>query len=181
MLQNITQQFEFFHGLMRATEGLLVAAEIAATGVNDQLKAYYYKHLAEESRHADWLAEDLKTQGIEPPAIHWQAAALAGLQYYLINHVSPWALLGYMAVLEGQPMEMKHLEQMEESYGKELFRTYRYHQEHDPGHLADIVRMSELAPKVDQEIIAQNARQTALYINGLFAHGMFGVVNERLG
>lgn len=163
---NLITHLTFYQGLMQSSERLLWHA--ACKTPEDNLEAYYRRHLDEESHHAIWLANDLRENGIEPPVIHWQAAMLAGVQYYLIEHVSHWALLGYMAVLEGFPMETTLLEELEAIHGKSLLRTVRYHAEHDIVHGPDVMAIVKTAPDREVDLIAQNAKQTAAYLQGVF-------------
>ena len=163
--ETLISQLTFFHGLISASEGLLLRAITKSDGL---LKGYYIDHLEEEAGHAAWLAKDLTESGVEIPSIHWQAAMLAGVQYYLIEHVSPYALLGYIAALESGNRAMAELEALEQEHGKTLLRTYRYHVEHDPAHSQRAFEMIEAAPTDQIAIIADNALQTATYIRGVF-------------
>ncbi|HEY6019106.1 MAG TPA: hypothetical protein VIY48_04175, partial [Candidatus Paceibacterota bacterium] len=125
----------FMHSLMLASEDLL---EEAIKYANGDLLDYYKDHIEEERGHAEWLANDLYQIGVQVGEPHYLAAACAGTQYYLIRHIHPIALLGYMAVLEGYPMPMEWVERLEIEYGIEPLRTLRYHAEHDVDHRKDL-------------------------------------------
>ncbi|MBF8177655.1 iron-containing redox enzyme family protein [Herminiimonas contaminans] len=151
----------FAHQVITASEDLLKEAVNASDG---DLKEYFVAHLDEEKNHQVWLADDLATAGInvaDMPLIR-KAAEMAGSQYYMIKHVSPLALLGYMAVLEGFPTSLESVAKLEELHGVGLIRTLRYHAEHDLEHRKDLFSIIDKYP---DDLILQNAIQTALYMN----------------
>lgn len=150
----------FLWQIIRASERLLETA-ITEAGVHEcpELMRYYAKHLEEERHHAEWLLEDLGGKKVYSPL----AAALAGTQYYLIQHEHPAALLGYMLALESQTLPLHFVAGMEALHGKELLRTLRLHSEEDPGHRDDLLRVIDAHPK-HAGLIAFNAAQTAHYL-----------------
>jgi Iron-containing redox enzyme len=153
----------FTHQVITASEGLMEDAIALSSG---PLKAYLAGHLEEERGHAQWLADDLKTAGIDMqtmPKIR-RAVEMAGAQYYLIKHVSPLSLLGYMAVLEGLPVALETVADMEAKHGTDLLRTLRYHAEHDLNHRKELFAVIDQYPC---EEIMQSAMLTANYINEL--------------
>jgi hypothetical protein len=89
-------------GVRRACVPLMyLAARPAEPGLLDR---YLRRHIVEERGHDDWILADLAAAGATPdlraappPAV----ARLVGPQYYWILHHDPVALLGYIAVLEG--------------------------------------------------------------------------------
>lgn len=150
------------HQVIVASEQLLEEARECAT--NSALCTYFAEHLDEEREHARWLAADLGSAGIdlsgEPRSR--TAVAMAGSQYYLLKHVSPACLLGYMLVLECAPMPIPAVIELERLHGAELLRTVRYHAEHDPEHGAELLDI------IDQHYcpeIMESAIETARYIN----------------
>lgn len=128
-----------------ATEDLLSTAIDHSKG---SLKQYFIEHLEEERNHQSWLADDLLTADVDVTTIPVLPCAmeLAGSQYYLIKHVSPLALLGYMAVLEGFPISIESVELLEKMHGKELFKTLRYHGEHDLEHRKELFAIIDDMP-----------------------------------
>ena len=121
--------------------------------LNTELAAYFAKHIPEERRHDEWLLDDLEALGhprseilerIPPPTI----ASLAGAQYYWIAHHHPVALIGYIAVLEGNPPKVADLEAVIARSGipREGFRTFLKHADIDPHHCADLNRALDRLP-----------------------------------
>lgn len=141
----------FWYQVIIASEHMLGEA-ILLLGDEDwerDLKAFYEKHLEDERHHARWLKEDL---GNHPITMHFGAAQLAGMSYYLIRHVHPVALMGYMQALEGNPIDMGFVEAMESAHGKSAVRTLRMHAEEDPGHFEELKAVfipDELKPLVE--------------------------------
>lgn len=160
-LDYIISNLVFVYQIVVASESLLEEAVRVSEG---ELRDYFVSHLEEERSHEEWLAADLRTCGIDVkqmPLLQ-KAVEIAGSQYYLIKHVDPACLLGYMAVLEGFPVSSDSLEKLEQMHGKELFRTLRYHSEHDLDHRKELFDMIDKFPS---ERILTNAVQTALYFN----------------
>lgn len=153
----------FLYQVMVATEGML---EVAIMHSKGKLKDYFISHLEEERNHAEWLADDLKHLGIDVASEKTKrhAAAMAGSQYYLIKHVKPECLLGYMAVIEGFPADIKFVEYLEATHGKEAFKTLRFHAEHDLEHRKELFDIIE---QYQCEEILENAIETQIYLNEL--------------
>lgn len=154
----------WLYQIMSASENLMVVAAKESSG---RLKRYLHEHLSEEADHAKWLAEDLATVGVSAPAqpLMRSAVELAGTQYYLIHHVSPACLLGYMAVLEGFPFPVSVCDELEQLYGKSLLRCLRYHAENDLEHRKELFRVID---EVDNPLVYQNAIRTQYLINEAF-------------
>jgi len=151
------------HAVIRASVPLMrVAARRCATAGGDPvalpLREYLRGHIAEERGHDDWIAADLAASGEDPgrciaripPA---EVAALVGAQYYWIEHYHPVTLLGYIAVLEGNPPKPELVHHLMDITGlpAPAFRTLRAHAELDPGHAAAVFALlDELALTADQ-------------------------------
>lgn len=105
----------FVYHMIKASENLLRMARIMAR--DPRLVAYYSERLLDESGHAEWLAHDLLQAAVPHHVIPREAMLMAGVQYYLLFHVSAASLLGYMAVLECFPMPVEMVEQLERVHG----------------------------------------------------------------
>ncbi|MFE6067879.1 iron-containing redox enzyme family protein [Streptomyces sp. NPDC056525] len=166
--QRYVRYLAAMHPLVRASVPLLVrAAERCAAERDDpaarRLAAYYLRHAEEERDHDVWLLDDLAAAGAGPAAVaHPIVVELAGAQYYRIEHEHPVALLGYIAVLEGNAPGPRLADRLAEVTGLPggAFRTLREHAELDGGHLDDLYRVYDaLAPSP--------ARQTAVSVSAL--------------
>jgi hypothetical protein len=151
----------FVYQVIIATESLL---EEAIEASEHALRDYFVSHLEEERDHQAWLAEDLRSAGIDVAKMPLSqiAVEMAGSQYYLIKHVNPASLLGYMAVLEGFPIALEVVTELESQHGKDLFRTLRYHAEHDIDHSKELFAVIN---QCADPIILRSALQTATYMN----------------
>jgi hypothetical protein len=155
---SIRRRLAFALQVIRASERLL---QEAADECGGELRDYFLRHMEEETDHAKWLEEDLGGFSIPLDAV---AVAMAGSQYYLIKHVHPSCLLGYMLALE-DPMPTDELLELESIHGKALLRTLRLHAEADVGHRKELLAQIAKQPADLQALIESNAQQTRRYIS----------------
>jgi hypothetical protein len=153
----------FVHNVITATPQLLCAAMMHSAG---DLSAYFEAHLEEERDHAQWLADDLASAGVDVHAlpISLDAMSMAGSQYYLIYHVDPAALLGYMAALECFPTPEDQVRRLEETHGVDLCRTLRHHATHDIDHGSDVLTQIDKLDARRFQIAMSSAIQTSAFI-----------------
>lgn len=144
------------HGMIVASVPLL---KFAIPKCGGELREYYRKHVAEEEGHDRVLRDDLAALGITDISPSFQAAKIAGSQYYLIAHESPSALLGYMLALESNVLSMFHVEQIEQAHGTKL-ESFRHHAKHDPRHAKDLRRQIEALSPKQQAIVVWNHDNT---------------------
>jgi pyrroloquinoline quinone (PQQ) biosynthesis protein C len=95
---------ETYHYVKHSTR-LLAAAACRLPASNRALFARLMEYSREESGCDDWLLEDLSALGADPDTAvcsspSAETEAMFALQYYLIEHETPLALLGYMYALE---------------------------------------------------------------------------------
>ena len=162
------------HQMIRASVPLMETARREAMRRDDDpvcrgLADYLARHIEEETNHDLWTAEDLESIGFErarifkvpPPA---SVASLVGAQYYWVLHHHPIALLGYIALLEGNPPSPQSIDDLETRTGlpASAFRTMRLHATADPGHKESLDRfIDDLPIDDDQEsLIAVSAAHT---------------------
>jgi hypothetical protein len=134
------------HSVIRATAPLLSAARDRSAELGERrLARYFDEHLDEETGHDEWLRQDLAALGEDPdeplrrpPGAN--VAALVGAQYYWLHHYHPVCLLGYIAVLEGNPPTTELIDHLERAtgYPPECFETMRSHAVLDIGHRRDL-------------------------------------------
>lgn len=127
-----------------------------------KFRDFLVEHASEEREHAHWLHFDLAVcdASIHNPELLFDASSIAGMQYYLALHVTPYCLLGYMLVLECFPMSEASVNQLENLHGPALFNTLRYHSTHDVEHGAEVLRQIDNMPIVYRELVRQNALRT---------------------
>lgn len=145
------------HQVMRAGVPLLTAAvdraRTLADPVSAPLAAYLAAHIEEERGHDDLLLADLAHAGLARgdvlariPSPH--TAALVGAQYYWVQHEHPVSVLGYLMVLEGRPVGLASIADMQARSGlpAALFRTMRQHAGLDVQHGDDLDRLLDALP-----------------------------------
>lgn len=126
--------------LISESEALLEDAIEESEG---RLREYYVSHLEEERNHAKWLREDLGEEFRDIPTLYYMAKWITDTQFEMIKR-NPVNLLGYMAVLEGNPMPMESLEMLESMHGLKLLRTLRFHAEEDVAHAKELWKQIDL-------------------------------------
>jgi hypothetical protein len=169
------------YSISRATTPLMEAAYSAARNRSEPdpvaacVAEYLSRHIPEELHHDDWLLEDLETLGYTREQVLARlpsatAAALVGTQYYWIFHAHPVSVLGYLAVLEGEPPSTAFLEEVIAKSGlpTKVFRTFIKHSHLDPQHRDDLNDALDRMPLSPQHkaLIGMSAFQT---IHGLHA------------
>ncbi len=159
-LRDIYPEFLFLnHSVIRSSVPLMKAAAEASEKILDSdpvaegMLAYFRKHIPEETGHDDWVLDDLEVLGYRREDILKRipspsAAALAGAQYYWIRHVHPVALLGFIAVLEGTPPDVKFFEDTADRIGlpRRAFSNLLLHGKLDPQHRDDLDRTLDALP-----------------------------------
>ncbi len=142
------------------------------------LASYLEQHIPEELHHDEWLLEDIEVLGFSRDVV-WSrippldVASLIGAQFYWIQFVHPVAILGYIAVLEGDPTPEAVVAEAVAKSGlpKEAFRTILLHSRLDPGHRDDFNAMLDALPLTQEHstLIGISAFHTACAMNRIFA------------
>ncbi|MBW5249085.1 iron-containing redox enzyme family protein [Streptomyces poriferorum] len=141
------------------------------------LARYLRAHAEQERGHDDWLLTDAEASGTAPceltgsvPPAH--VAALVGAQYYWIEHSHPVALLGYIAVLEGNAPAPGLAGRLARETGlpQAAFETVRLHADLDDGHSADLDRLIGRLPldPARRSLVAVSALHTVTALAELF-------------
>lgn len=128
------------------------------------LRAYYQRHLAEETGHDEMVRDDLFRLGVKEITRYHAAGAIAGSQYYFIAHEDPAMLLGYMSVLESAAPTQAVVDELEAEHMTEL-NALRHHAIHDPDHIQEIRAQIDMQPERLQSLIAWNADNTRNFLN----------------
>jgi hypothetical protein len=117
------------------------------------LVPYFSEHIEEEKQHDVWLLQDMEVLGVPPDQITEQipptvVATLIGTQYYYINHTHPITMIGYLAVVEGNPPRAETLDQIvaKTSIPKEALRSFYKHAELDIHHSDELWQLLDDLP-----------------------------------
>ncbi|MCX4553511.1 iron-containing redox enzyme family protein [Streptomyces sp. NBC_01387] len=170
------------HQVIRASVPLMERAAARCEALSQDpvaplLTRYLRAHAEEERGHDDWLLADAAATGTAPgeltcavPPAH--VAALVGAQYYWLEHSHPVALLGYIAVLEGNAPAPGLAGRLERETGlpQAAFETVRLHADLDDGHGADLDRLLDRLPldAAQRSLVAVSALHTVAALTELF-------------
>lgn len=109
------------------------------------MAGYLARHVEEERGHCEWVLDDLAALGFDRKAeseraLSFHASSLLGCAYAWSFEAHPAAILGFLAVFEGDPMTVPFLESVLARQGlpKEAFGFYLDHARIDPRHSAEI-------------------------------------------
>jgi hypothetical protein len=161
---------------VRASVPLLLAAERAACErtaddeVATGLIGWLREHALEEQHHDEWLLEDYAATGGDPDELLRQPgsptiAAMVGSVYYWTLHAHPVAIMGYCAVLEGNPPSRVFIDQLQARTGFSVrsFHTLRQHSDVDVDHGAELFSLIDRLPLESEHeaLVGMTALQTA--------------------
>lgn len=165
--QSVLSELLFLYHCCLASERLLIEAAAEAKNCIDyftatRLAQYYSSHLEEEKGEVPVLVEDLRYGGIRVISFFPDDVALSviGTQYYLMKHIHPVSLLGYMAVQEADPTPIEAVEVLEKAHGAELFRFVRMHAERDQEHAKELLEVIDAVPDHLQIFVNASSRLT---------------------
>jgi len=147
------------------------------------LSRYLTAHIPEERGHDQWVLDDLQALGFDRRQMEKRlpspaSAAMVGAQYYWIDHVDPVAVLGYVAVVEGDPPREDDILAIVEQTGLpvEAFSNMLRHARLDPAHQAEFDEALDAMPLTERQwdIVGVSAVHSA----GLYAQLIEEVVSS---
>ncbi|MFT5758403.1 MAG: hypothetical protein ACI9LM_003144 [Alteromonadaceae bacterium] len=162
----------------RATVPLMQEVVKVAKGMPDDpisapLIKYMTRHIAEETDHDQWYANDLALLGIPNEQMYARipppnVAALVGSQYYWLQHYHPVAFMGYLACLEVYHPTVEYVEGLIKKSGlpAEGFSTIMEHAIIDAHHSQDIIDTLNALPLTEEQykMVEMSAFQTFRYV-----------------
>lgn len=168
----VLKNLVFIYHTSVATEKLLMDAAIKAiskvehTDIGlfiERIHEYYHKHSAEEKDESEVLLQDLQSVRVYPGLPDRYAMAMIGSQYYMINHLHPVCLLGYLAVQEADFTKKETVDILADLYGENLCRFMRMHVERDPEHARELGELIEEVPKPLQQFVIFSADNVLMH------------------
>ena len=132
----------FLYRLMVAAVPLMQFASERSDGA---LAEYYHKHIPEEMGHDDMLRADLERMGVAQIPQYFEAAMIAGSQYYLIAHDDPALLLGYIGVMESNAPKVSDIERLQLAYNVRL-DCMMHHAKVDTWHVRELEEIRATLP-----------------------------------
>ena len=150
------------HSIIRSSVPMMTAAAESARNragsdpVAARIAGYFSRHAREEAHHDEWLLADMVAIGMDRSEVLTRmpssaVASVVGAQYYWLFHVHPVSLLGYLAVLEGNPPSAQELAKIRSRYDlpEEGFRTMVKHAQLDPHHRDELYEQIDELPLTD--------------------------------
>lgn len=127
------------------------------------------EYMEEERGHEKWILDDIQAVGGNPDSVRTGTAGIpcqimVGYAYYAIEHVSPYAFLGSVHVLEGMSVLLadKLADAMKKTLGLESDAGFTYLRTHgsiDADHVAFFRKLVDgFDDPATQRIIIDNAR-----------------------
>ena len=171
------------HAVIRATVPLMRAAieslrspKLADDPVTKPMLRYLEQHAKEETGHDEWIVDDARVMGVPREDVlsfrpSQTVTHIVGAQYYWIHHYHPVALLGYIAVMEGEPEAVEFFEDVARRNDLPIkaFSSMLYHAKIDPIHKADLDRLLDSLELDDgkTELIGLSALRTIDYVTDI--------------
>lgn len=165
----LIKELLFVHNCCVASEDLLLDARVFSNSYSDSftkyLKKYYEDHLEEERDELKILTDDLNAAQIDWNAtpLNLAAIAMVGSQYYLIRHVHPVCLLGYMAIQEMDPTPIEFIERLETLHGADILKFARLHAIKDIDHAKELAQLINSVPDKLKGLVRYSTDNALLY------------------
>lgn len=157
---------------------------LAASLTNDEVyQTALFHYMKEERGHEKWILDDIRTLGGDAEAVETGRPGIAcqvmvGHAYYVIEHVSPYALLGMVHVLEGLSVMLAHkvegaVRQSLDTDGEGGFSYLNSHGSLDVDHVEMFKTLiNQLTDPATQDIIITSAN---------IMYRLYGAIFEDLG
>jgi hypothetical protein len=169
----LLENLKFLYHACKASEELLLDGGLFCEGYDDEftrgLGKYYEEHYHEEKDELRILIKDLEKSGINAAELPWDRVAMQmiGTQYYLIKHVHPVCLLGYMAIQEANPTDMEVVKWLESKHGK-ILNFIHLHAVKDLEHRKELIEILNSVPKEKEPLVIDSV-ENALWHLHLFS------------
>lgn len=139
----------------------------------EQFHVRFGKHIGEERSHEKLALHDLKVLGVQelPPELSVTRAFYA-TQYYKIDRQSPYALMGYILMLEatGPMCGGQILERVRQAHGDKCCSFLKLHTEEDVRHVEIALQQVASLNETEQSIVKQSLRQSTHAYCAILAH-----------
>jgi thiaminase len=145
-----------YHYVCHSTRLLALAAS-RFRFTEEKIHRRFVKHATEEMSHEVLAVRDLANLGLslsqypEFPSTR----AFYQTQYYMIEHVSPWAFWGYILMLEGLALTKGPwlYNEIQQHHGDKAASFVRVHAAEDVGHMAEAEKALQSLPDQERPIV----------------------------
>lgn len=146
----------------------LLAAAAARFSLDNRGNAFHVRfgaHIGEEKSHEKLALHDMKQLGasIDSSRELSSTRMFYETQYYKINYVDPFALYGYILMLEatGPMCGGEIVERITRAHGAKCATFLRLHAEEDVDHVQRALEMVSQLDPTTHEVVLQNLHQSA--------------------
>jgi hypothetical protein len=147
----------------------------AASRCNIEYDIFFHRfidHASEEKNHEKLVLNDLKALGTPLQQYDMSVPPIWQTQFYMIEHVSPLSLFGYILFLENLSLYESigpHVyKRCLEVYGKKATSYLRVHVEEDPSHVDKLFDIIDKLPQGEHQNVVDSLLITSsLYRNFL--------------
>ena len=157
-----------FYYVRNSTRILALAAARFSLKQNEAHQRFL-KHISEENHHERLLENDLKALGYSIEQFPEQSAirAFYQIQYYLIEHRDPMAVMGFILALEGLAVEkgVWLSEKIKEFHGPKCGTFMKVHAAEDVDHLQSALQLLNGLPE-NTMVEIMEALDTCIYLYG---------------
>ncbi len=155
----------------------------AARSDDERYRAALFAYMKEEYGHELWILDDIRALGGDAEAVRdgmpgHACEVMVGYAYHAIEHVSPFALLGMVHVLEGMSVQLAHkvADAVRRSLGQQGSEGFSYLDSHgalDTEHVEMFRRLiNGISEQHTLDIIIDSARTM---------YRLYGAIFEELG
>jgi pyrroloquinoline quinone (PQQ) biosynthesis protein C len=129
---------------VKCTAPLMALAAARCSPADRRYQSALFDYIAEERGHEEWILEDIAALGADADAVRNGSPRLpckimVGHAFYLVDHVSPYGLLGMIHVLEGMAVALasnavRAMRRTVATSGDAGFKYLTTHSDLDVGH-----------------------------------------------
>lgn len=155
-----------YHYVCHSTRLLALAAS-RFRFTEEKIHRRFVKHATEEMSHEVLAVRDLTNLGLsldqypEFPSTR----AFYQTQYYMIEHVSPWAFWGYILMLEGLALTKGPwlYNEIQHHHGDKAASFVRVHAAEDVGHMAEAEKALQSLPDQERPIVVDQIANSRFF------------------
>ncbi|HEU4734930.1 MAG TPA: iron-containing redox enzyme family protein [Kofleriaceae bacterium] len=133
----------------------------------EPLHRRFIKHATEEMSHEILALRDLKQLGLSPSQFPEfpSTRAFYQTQYYMIEHVSPWAFWGYILMLEGLALTKGPwlLNEIRQHHGERAGSFVKVHVAEDVEHMAEAERVLASLPERERPVVIEQIANSCFH------------------
>ena len=142
-----------------------------------------FEYMREERGHEKWILDDIRAMGVDAEAARNERPSMpcqimVGFTYYAIEHVSPYAMLGSVHVLEGMSLLLadRLADALQSSLAIEGAEGFSYLRSHGALDISHVDFFKTLINGFDDE-----ATQTLVIENARIFYKLYGDIFRALG